>query len=128
MTTRHLYSECQEYAALGYSRTTVAGILGYSREHFTRQVLPRIDPERTIPWPSQGFSVAHREAVAEGLGRGEEWRRKMREVALKRSARADLAARNEEMHRLYEAGWTQREIGERFGMWQASVSRVFRGG
>ena len=128
MTNQDLYTECQEYATLGYSRTTVAGILGYSRSHFTREVLPRIDPERTIPWPSHGCSVAHREAVDEGRGRGKEWRRNLREAALNRAASADLTARNDEMRRLYNDGWTQREIGERFGMWQASVSRVLRGG
>lgn len=50
--------ECREYAAMGYSRSDVAAILGYSRAHFTRYVLPRIDPNGEIAWPQRGASVA----------------------------------------------------------------------
>lgn len=56
-------AECREYAAMSYSRSDVAAILGYSRPHFTRHVLPRIDPRGEIAWPSRGWTVAHRHAV-----------------------------------------------------------------
>jgi len=59
---QEILDECHEYAAMGYSRTVAAACLGYSRSHFTRHVLPRIDPQGAIPWPSRGGSVAHQEA------------------------------------------------------------------
>lgn len=62
---QEILDECHEYAAMGYSRTIAAACLGYSRPHFTRHVLPRIDPEGRIAWPSRGGSVAHQEANAE---------------------------------------------------------------
>jgi len=51
---------CYEYADMGYSRSEVAAIMGYSRPHFTREVLPRIDPDNSIQWPSRGWSAAHK--------------------------------------------------------------------
>lgn len=51
------------FAEMGYSRSDTAAILGYSRAHFTRCVLPQIDPAGAIPWPANGKSVATREAM-----------------------------------------------------------------
>ena len=52
------------YAAMGYSRSDVAGILGYSRPHFTRHVLPAVDPGQRIVWPGRVRSNAVREGIA----------------------------------------------------------------
>lgn len=51
---------CRDYSDMGFSRSDVAAIIGYSRPHFTREVLPRVDPDDTIQWPSRGWTVAHR--------------------------------------------------------------------
>lgn len=70
------------YAEMGYSRSDVAGILGYSRPHFTRCVLPALPP---MPWPSRGRGNAVRDGIErrrENLG----WR-----VSLSRARRLSLA-------------------------------------
>jgi len=52
------------FADLGYSRSDVAAILGYSRPDFTRRVLPRHDPHNEINWPGRGEGRAQQEQAA----------------------------------------------------------------
>ena len=52
------------FADMGYSRSDVAAILGYSRPDFTRRVLPRHDPNNEINWPGRGEGRAQQEQAA----------------------------------------------------------------
>lgn len=79
------------YAEMGYSRSDVAGILGYSRPHFTRHVLPTVDPAGETPWPGRGKSNAVRDGLERRRGNWH-WRLALSESAQVRQALAKLAA------------------------------------
>ncbi|MEF8794765.1 MAG: hypothetical protein V5A50_13975, partial [Thiohalorhabdus sp.] len=56
------------FAELGYSKSDVAGILGYSKQDFLRRVLPRHDEHGEIRWSAKGEGRAQKEQKAAGSG------------------------------------------------------------
>jgi len=52
------------FAAMGYSKSEVAGVLGWNRQDFLRRTLPRYDPGQEIDWPGKGEGRAQQEQAA----------------------------------------------------------------